>query len=205
LVVDALDECDREDDAIAIVRILSKAKKATSVRLRCFITRRPELPIRLGFGQIQGEYHDVALHRIPEPVVKYDISAFLQHELARIRDRYNSQAPEGLQLLPGWPSEDIIGVLAQMTVPLFIFATTVCCFVDDKGRSNPTKRLKKVLEYRTVTQDSRFVKLDATYLPVLSQLISRRTDQGKADLLAEFQNIVGPIVLLARPLLVLCL
>ncbi|KAK3363905.1 hypothetical protein B0T25DRAFT_627877 [Lasiosphaeria hispida] len=200
VVVDALDECDREDDAIAIVRILSRAKEAASVRLRCFITSRPELPIRLGFGQIQGDYQDVALHRIPEPIVKYDISAFLRHELASIRDRYNSQAPEGLQVLPGWPGEDIIGVLAQMAVPLFIFAATVCRFVEDKGRSNPTKRLKKVLDYRTATHDSRFDKLDATYLLVLNQLISGCTNQEKADLLAEFQNIVGPIVLLARPL-----
>jgi hypothetical protein len=200
VVVDALDECDREDDAIAIVRTLSRAKEAASVRLRCFITSRPELPVRLGFSQIQGEYHDVALHRIPEPVVKYDISAFLRHELARIRDRYNSQAPEGVQLQLGWPGEDIIGLLAEMAVPLFIFAATVCRFVDDKGRLNPRKRLKKVLEYQTATHDSRFDKLDATYLPVLNQVISGRTNQEKADLLTEFQNIVGPIVLLARPL-----
>lgn len=125
VVVDALDECDREDDAIAIIRILSKAKGATSVRLRCFVTSRPELHVRFGFGQIQGEYQDVALHRIPESVVEHDISTFLRHELERIRDRYNSQALEGLQLPPDWPSENIIGVLTQMAVPLFIFAATV--------------------------------------------------------------------------------
>ncbi|KAK3312023.1 hypothetical protein B0H66DRAFT_101489 [Apodospora peruviana] len=200
VVIDALDECDQEEDAVAIIRILSKAKEATSVSLRFFVTSRPELPIRNGFGEIQGEYQDVSLHRIPESTVKSDISAFLRHELARIRDRYNSQAPEGLELLPSWPSEDIIYVLAQMAVPLFIFAATICRFVDDKGRSNPTKRLKKVLEYRTATHDSRFDKLDATYLPVLNQLISGRTNEEKAGLLAEFQNIVGPIILLAQPL-----
>ena len=145
MVIDALDECDREEDAIAIIRILSKAKEVTSVSLRFFITSRPELPIRYGFGEIQGEYQDMALHRIPEPVVEHDISAFLRYKLARIRDGYNSQALEGLQLLLAWPSEDVIRILTQMAVPLFIFAATVCRFINDKGRSNPTKRLKKVL------------------------------------------------------------
>jgi len=84
-----------------------------------------------------------------------------------------------------------------MAVLLFIFAAIVYRFVGDKGRSNPVKRLKKVLEYRTAPQDSRFDKLEAIYLPVFNQLIFGRTSKEKADLLFKFQNIVGPIVLLA--------
>lgn len=50
------------------------------------------------------------------------------------------------------------------------------------------------------TRDSRLDKLDATYLPVLDQLTSGRTDEDKAESLAEFRDVVGPIVLLAQPL-----
>lgn len=67
VVIDALDECDREDDATAIIRLLSKAKDVTSVRLRFFVTSRPELPIRLGFKDIGDRYKDLALHEIPKP------------------------------------------------------------------------------------------------------------------------------------------
>jgi hypothetical protein len=164
------------------------------VRLRIFITSRPELPIRLGFKDVQGKYQGLALHQIPEQVVEQDISTFLGYELARIKKAYNGQVPLG------WPGEDDIRTLAQMAVPLFIFAATVCRFVDDKGRSNPVKRLKTVLEYRTATRNSTLDKLDATYLPVLDQLTSGRTDQDKAEVLAEFRNVVGPVVLLAQPL-----
>ncbi|KAL2144248.1 hypothetical protein VTI28DRAFT_9385 [Corynascus sepedonium] len=108
VVIDALDECDREEDAIAIIRTLSKAKKVTSVALRFYITSRPELFIRSGFDEIHGEYQDMVLHRIPEPVIEHDISAFLQSELARIRDGYNSQALNGLQIPTDWPSKDDI-------------------------------------------------------------------------------------------------
>lgn len=90
MVINALDEYDREEDAKAIIGILSRAKEVTLVSLRFFITSRPELPIRYGFGKIQGEYQDVALYRIPEPVIEHDISVFLQYKLARIRNTYNS-------------------------------------------------------------------------------------------------------------------
>ncbi|KAK0714729.1 WD40-repeat-containing domain protein [Lasiosphaeris hirsuta] len=194
IVIDALDECDGDEDVKTIIALLAQAKVVRSVRLRIFITSRPELPIRLGFKDVQGKYQGLALHRIPEQVVEQDISTFLAYELARIKKEYNGQVPLG------WPGEDDIRTLAQMAVPLFIFAATVCRFVEDKGRSNPAKRLKKVLEYRTATRNSTLDKLDATYLPVLDQLTSGRTDQDKAEVLAEFRNVVGPIVLLAQPL-----
>lgn len=126
--------------------------------------------------------------------MEQDISTFLAYKLARIKKEYNGQ------VLLGWPAEDNIRTLAQIAVPLFIFTATVCRFVDDKGRSNPTKRLKKVLEYGTATRNYTLDKLDATYLPVLGQLTSRRTDQDKAEVLAEFRHVVSPIILLARSL-----
>jgi len=200
IVIDALDECEGDNNIKVIISLLAQAKELRSLRLRIFITSRPELPLRLGFKNVRGKYRDLALHQIPKPIVKHDISAFLGHELAGIRDDYNSQAPEELALPLDWPGEDVIQTLAQMAVPLFIFAATVCRFVHDKGRSNPTKRLMTVLEYRTATHKSKLDKLDTTYLPILNQLTFGRTEEDKADLLAEFRDIVGPIVLLAQPL-----
>jgi len=45
LVLDALDEYDRDLDIRLIISLLSKAKTLSSVRLRAFVTSRPELPI----------------------------------------------------------------------------------------------------------------------------------------------------------------
>ncbi|KAK4205952.1 NWD2 protein, partial [Rhypophila decipiens] len=200
IVIDALDECDGDNDVKAIISVLAQAKELRSSRLRIFITSRPELPIRLGFSNVQGKYQDLALHQIPEPIVERDIFAFLGHELAGIRVDYNSQALEGQELPPDWPDEHVIRTLTQMAVPLFIFAATVCRFLHNKGRTDPIERLKTVLEYRTATHNSRLDKLDTTYLPVLNQLTFEVPDQDKADLLAEFRDVVGPIVLLAQPL-----
>ncbi|KAK4096064.1 hypothetical protein N658DRAFT_532103 [Parathielavia hyrcaniae] len=199
IVVDALDECGGDNDVKAIISLLAQAKTLTSIRLRVFITSRPELPIRLGFNAVQGKYQDMALHQIPELVVERDISTFVRHELANIRDQHNS-LPPNRKLPLDWPGENVIHTLTQMAIPLFIFAATACRFIGDEGRSNPDKRLKHVLKYQTETHDSRLDKLDATYLPVLSQLTFGRNDRDQAEFLTEFRDVVGPIVLLAQPL-----
>ncbi|KAK3316464.1 hypothetical protein B0H66DRAFT_604751 [Apodospora peruviana] len=106
-------------------------------------------------------------------------------------------APKDLEIPPDWPDEQVIRALAQMTVPLFIFAATVCRFIEDSAWSDPADQLKKVLQYQMKAHGSELDKLDATYLPVLNQIIVGRTDPQRSRLLAEFRDVVGPIVLLA--------
>ncbi|KAG7424573.1 hypothetical protein Forpi1262_v014573 [Fusarium oxysporum f. sp. raphani] len=53
MVIDALDECDQEADIRLLINIFSQAKTARP-QLRVFLTSRPELPIRLGFSEVQG-------------------------------------------------------------------------------------------------------------------------------------------------------
>ncbi|KAK3313601.1 hypothetical protein B0H66DRAFT_483850 [Apodospora peruviana] len=200
IVIDALDECDRANDVQTIISILAQENTQSSVRLRVFITSRPELPIRLGFEDVQGRYEGLVLHQIPEPIVKHDISVFLGHELVRIRDAYNTQVPKSLKLPLGWPGEDVVRSLAQMAVPLFIFAATACRFIADPAWSNPANQLKKILHYQARTSAYELDKLDATYLPILDQLTVGRTNLQKSRLLAEFRDAIGPIVLLTQPL-----
>jgi hypothetical protein len=80
---------------------------------------------------------------------------------------------------------------------LFIFAATVCRFINDRRCGQPNERLTKVLEYQTKSQAS---KLDATYLPVLNQLLVGVTNVEKRCIIEEFQQIVGSIAILASPL-----
>jgi len=198
VVVDALDECDNDDDIKLIIYLFSQAHGLSSIHLRDFITSRPELPIRLGFRDISGRYRDVALHQLPEPVIEHDISAYLGHELAKIRDSYNSQAFDDHQLPADWPGQDIIRTLVQMAVPLFIFAATVCRFIADEAWLDPEGQLALVLDYQGGT--SKLDKLGSTYLPVLEQLVVGKTGPARSRVLNEFREVVGPIVLLAEPL-----
>ena len=52
LVVDALDVCDDEKNIQTILQLLAETRSLERVRLRIFLTSRPEIPIRYGFNQI---------------------------------------------------------------------------------------------------------------------------------------------------------
>ncbi|KAF3361347.1 hypothetical protein VdG1_00956 [Verticillium dahliae VDG1] len=197
VVVDALDECERDDDVKLIISLFSRVKALQSPRLRILVTSRPDLPIRLGFSAITGKYQDLVLHEMPEHLVEHDISAFLRHELAVIRTNFNTSVPEDRQLPTSWPGQSNIQILVQMAVPLFIFAATVCRFLADRRCGNPDKQLQEVLKYRTRSQES---QLDATYLPVLNQLVVGLPFRQREKTLQEFRVIVGSIVILASPL-----
>lgn len=195
VVVDALDECDNLEHVKLIIRLLSQAKEFTSVRLRFFVTSRPDLPIRLGFNDISGKYEHLVLHQIPKPVIEHDITAFLRHELARIQQDYNKSVSSSRRLPSYWPGNKSFQKLVDTAIPLFIFAATVCRFIQDRRLGGPNDQLARILEHDTSKS-----KLDATYLPVLSQLLVGLSGPEKLKVAERFKQVVGSIVTLASPL-----
>ena len=192
VVVDALDECEQEKDIKAILQLLARARDIRPISLRIFVTSRPELPIRLSFKQISdGTYQDVLLHEVQKETVEGDITLFLEHELGEVR--------MSRSLPPDWPTKDQIRTLAQMAIPLFIFAATACRYIGDK-RDNPKKRLNLVLGYQKTASE-----LDKTYLPILNQLFDDEDEEDKKRRASEFQEIVGSIIILESPLSIISL
>jgi hypothetical protein len=190
MVIDGLDECEHDQDTRNIIRLLPLLRKSKSVHLRIFLTSRPELPISLGFSEIANlEYQDLALHEIPEKVTEHDIRLFLQDRFMKIKhDRNISQ---------DWPGDDVIQELVTMSVPLFISAATVCRYIE-YSKWEPKMRLAELL-----TDQAKYVsKMDKIYLPILKRLLDdqENDESEQQQLLQEFQQIVGVIILLAIPL-----
>jgi len=52
LIIDALDECDNEGHVRTILQLLAEVRSLSTVRLRVFLTSRPEVPIRYGIHAI---------------------------------------------------------------------------------------------------------------------------------------------------------
>ena len=128
IVVDALDECDSDNDTRLIVQLLAEVRSfLTGVRLRVFLTSRPEVPIRHGFGQIgDTEHKDVVLHDISPSIVEHDIATYLEHSLRIIAKECYQHAD--------WPGEEIIRRLVQSASGLFIRAATACRFIQEGGQ-----------------------------------------------------------------------
>jgi hypothetical protein len=57
LVIDALDECDKDEHIRMILLLLAEARTLKTTRLRVLLTSRPEIPIRHGFYQIPDAQH----------------------------------------------------------------------------------------------------------------------------------------------------
>ncbi|KAL4983713.1 WD40-repeat-containing domain protein [Aspergillus falconensis] len=187
IVVDALDECEREGEIKAILRLLPQLQTSTSSRIRLFLTSRPELPIRLGFKQMTGNHQEVDLHEIPKPMIERDISLYFDYMLSQLRQEHS---------LPRvWPGQDHIKSLVDKAVPLFIAAATLCRFIGEASW-NPQSRLEAILADKSIY----ISKMASTYMPVLKQLLLGQDEWETKELLEDFRQIVGAIIVLATPL-----
>ncbi len=189
-VIDALDECERQEDATMIIQILTQAKNLTSILLRTFITSRPEISIRNEFRNTDKSIHqDFALRDIEHSIVESDISRYLQHELDKIKRNRN--------LCINWPDEHSVKMLIQRTDRLFIYAATACRFISDE-KFSPEEQLDLILQGGA---DEQSFELDMMYKQVLQQSFHEKYLTRKRDELSgQFKQVVGSIVVLLDPL-----
>src|SRR5947209_7001699 len=81
LVVDALDECDDDKNIRIILQLLAEARSLKTVRLRIFMTSRPEFAIRQSVYRLpETELRDFALRNIAPATVDQDISLFFTYD-----------------------------------------------------------------------------------------------------------------------------
>lgn len=187
IVIDALDECEQEDDIRIILQLLPQVQKSNSVQLRFLLTSRPYLPLKLGFKGIMNDHQDLILHEIPRPVIEHDISLYIKNKFSELR--------RGRSLPSDWPGDETIKTLVQRAVPLFISAATLYRFISDT-RWNPETRLEAILADQTIYVS----RMDSTYMPVLKQLLTGQDEWESQQLVQDFKEIVGVIILLANPL-----
>ncbi|PYI12640.1 purine and uridine phosphorylase [Aspergillus sclerotiicarbonarius CBS 121057] len=187
IVIDALDECESDNDVRLILHLLSQIPDLSVVRLRIFLTSRPELPVRLGFKNIAAnKYHCLALQVMSRPTIEHDISLFMSSRITAIR---NDRA-----LPHDWPGDTDIQSFVTLSTPSFTFAATVCSILDDP-QWDPQNSLTEILQHRSL-----YPNLDEIYLPILHQILHDHTPPQQDRLIQEFQATIGPIILLETPL-----
>ena len=192
LIVDALDECDNEDDIRKILQLLSEARTLKSTRLRIFLTSRPEIPIRHGFCQIpDNEHQNFVLHNISPSIVNHDISIFLQYSLKFIAAERSLGA--------GWPGKQIVERLVYTASGLFIWAATACRFIRE-GKRFAAKRLDMILQSSTTTTNGPEQHLNGMYLTVLRQSTADYSAEDAEELYCMLKSLLGSIVTLFSPL-----
>jgi len=142
LIIDALDECENEQDIRMILTLLPRLVTVTPLRLRVFVASRPELPVQLGFKRVDGSLHqDIKLEEAQAGTIENDIRIYFEHQFAEIRE---NESVRSFDPLPEpWPRSEHIEKLVSLAVPLLVFASTICRYVSER---NPRKRLWTVIE-----------------------------------------------------------
>jgi hypothetical protein len=193
VVVDALDECDSDDNIRIIVRLLAEARSPLmGVRLRVLLTSRPEVPIRHGFRQVADTQHkNVVLHDMLPSVIEHDLSIFFRHHLKIIaKECYQAD---------GWPGAEAIGLLLQSASGLFIWAATACRFIQG-GKRFAAKRLQTILCNNDARSGTPEMHLNGMYTTVLQNSIQEYTNEEREEQCSATRYVLGSIVLLTSPL-----
>ncbi|RYN21505.1 Vegetative incompatibility protein [Alternaria arborescens] len=192
IVVDALDECDGQDNIQIILQCLAEVRSLQSTPVRVLLTSRSEIPIQHGFIRVRRDDHqDFVLHDIDPAIVEHDISIFLKHKLEFTRDKY--------RLGNEWPAERDIRGLVERSGGLFIWAATAWRFIDEDSQLAETRILSLIHQVNGTLPPER--KLDEIYTTVLANSGHGNYNEAESQTLHTlFREIVGPIVTLQDPL-----
>ena len=160
LVIDALDECTDQNAATKLLSIISRYSK--DIQFKFFITSRPEQPIRNRFNQPGFEPHArYILHDVEEYIIHADIELYLQSRFAEIAASRHTEVSAD-----SWPSKEQLETLVKLTDKLFIYAATVCQYVD--GGRGVKQRLIAATEASANTLNGKTEILDNLYSHILN-------------------------------------
>ena len=193
VVVDALDECEKNSDVRQVLHLLSGLRCLKGLHCRVFVTSRPDIDIDYEFPVVSDQdYQDFVLHDISNSIVDKDIFTYLQHCLADIQRKHSLQE--------NWPGEEAIRQLVRKAAGLFIWAATAYRFIDEGGSHSGPDRLSDILE-----RDSSDIKpedeLNSIYTKVLDDAIGGHLKQReKLKAYNRSREALGSIVTLFSPL-----
>jgi len=187
IVIDALDECEDEESASAILFVLGQLiSKIPNVKF--FLTGRPEPRISEGFRlPLLAKMTDVfVLHNVEPDQVGSDIGVFFKNSFSELAGRRRG--------LDGWPTEEQMNRLCKRAAGLFVYAAATAKFIGDNKR-DPRTQLNVVLwSLKVGEQEGR--SLDSLYTAILHQAFG--DDKPEDD--AKTRSVLGAVVLATNPL-----
>jgi len=188
IVIDALDECDDEEPASAILSVLGRLASEIP-QVKFFLTGRPEPSISKGFRlPLLVDITDIfVLHGVEPDQVNSDIQLFFKHSF--------------LELLPLWPGldgwppgEQQHHELCKRAAGLFVYAAAAVKFISN-NQWDPKKQLNILLDSQKIGVDE-WEALDSLYTSILQQAFSSR----KPGYYSTVRSTLGAVILATNPL-----
>jgi ABC-type dipeptide/oligopeptide/nickel transport system ATPase subunit len=187
-VLDAVDECNKEGgkEGGLFIPLLVSHLSDLPIRIKIFITSRPEASIQKMLVVPTASATCYVLHEIEKGVVQADIERYLRVEFAIIANNHDLAHP--------WPTHEQLQQLAERADGLFIYASTAIKFVSES--IFPTRSLDMFLEANTHTSHVTYATLDNVYMQIICSIPREATGYSSAI----FRDVVGAIVVLQQPM-----
>ena len=194
IVIDALDECEDEESASAILSVLGHFVAKIPV-VKFFITGRPESRIKEGFRlPLLAKATDVfVLHEVEPSQVSNDVQLFFRHSFAELKRQRRG--------LDDWPTDAQVDLLCERAGGLFVYAMATVRFIGEKN-SSPKKQLDRLLQsqessvFEGRTKLKTNATLDVLYTSILQEAFG--ADHPEND--PKVRSVLGAVVLAANPL-----
>ncbi|KAJ7039994.1 WD40-repeat-containing domain protein [Mycena alexandri] len=197
IILDALDECDKErgTEGGDLIPLILRKLPGSGLNIKVLITSRPERSIQDMFkitGHEMNIHGTTVLHNMDQSAVEEDIASYLAYHLQCIQVARNIHPP-----WPAWPGNEAFNDLVKRAGLFFIFAATIVNIVADTYYS-PQNQLQRLLGNGNIQSRALYSQVDLLYLQVLKTSVESRADAF--ELCVRFQKIVGAIILLQNPL-----
>ena len=190
-VVDALDECGSNDEIRLILQLFIELKNINNIDLSVLMTSRPETTLIRGFQDMPEILHRrLDLRSIPRHLVEHDLYVFMKQKLGRVKSTSN----------PNWLNENVLVSLVHKADCLFIYAATVCLFIESSSDA-PEDCVSNILLNKP-TGDGETAAIDDMYTQVLSSALARpgqRKDMTQRSG-NQLRLVIGSIVTLLEML-----
>jgi hypothetical protein len=195
VVIDALDECDKDprsgrEGGDLIPTLIKTFQDAAPLCVKLFVTSRPERTIEnmLNHRAIAGSITGLSLHRdIEQEIVHDDIALYLRHELNRLADERS--------IPPPFPSEAEFNTLVDRAGVLFIYVRTVVMYVSSAVRE-PLEQVADLIRSDSSNVTEQFAFLDALYIQILTKALDNFGRSTTAP--QQFRDVLTCLVLLQR-------
>ena len=187
IIIDALDECEDEESASAILSVLGRLVSEVP-KVKFFLTGRPEPRISIGFRlPLLAKITDVfVLHEVEPDQVDSDIRLFFRSSLLDLSSRRGRS--------DSWPTEGQLDQLCERAAGLFVYAAATIKFIDNNRRGF-RKQLDILLQSQKIG-DHEGKTLDSLYTSILQEAFG----DAKPEYDDMARSVLGAVVLAANPL-----
>lgn len=193
IVIDALDECQDEESASAILSVFGWCLPKVP-RVKFFLTGRPEPRIREGFRlPLLVDATDIfVLHEVKSDQVDSDIRLFFKNSFTQIARRRPG--------LNDWPTKAHLDLLCTRAAGLFVYAVATVKFIDHKSNT-PQEQLDRILRlpesslHEGRTRVMKTTTPDSLYTGILQEAFCDDTPEDDY----KVRSILGALVLAKNP------